>query len=474
MCNRTPVFRSWALCLDAVILIIQNKQPGSLIHVYSIKSSSDSSRIFFVAFATSLSVALFNGYPLLFPDSYSYLGFDPNAASHGYRQVTLEFLARPLYPLLGAWSVVVIQTAVLSYLIALFSSMYLSRVKALEWAVLMIISQLPFYAAFLMADIWLVIFVLAYLLLLKEFRWPPFLILAIAITVHGSHFYIFIASAMLAFEMFTNRAHIARISVAAILLAIIFTGFVNGLLGHDKNKELSWTLVGSKILVQIPDAISQKCNEDADFLLCPHRENIEAGASSWCEDLPDCHVWKKQSFFHDIEHSELKAASKELFIFTLLNKPVAFIQATVIDSLQFQRFECSGDLGPLPPAEPGIEPALSGAPMHPHGVMLSNPAYERTMQAANAWSKAPICSTLVKFKTLTYILGAIALVLLWFFGSRTATRTALFCVAVLVINDLFFAALSGAYLRYHDRGLFLLMIPALLAINEFRARREKQ
>jgi hypothetical protein len=441
--------------------------------VFSLHRTSHSTRIFLVAFVTSLSVALINGYPLLFPDSYGYLGFDPRVASASLRQVTLEFITRPLYPLLGVWSVVAIQAAILSYLISLFSSKYLTRIKAFDWAALMIISQLPFYVAFVMADIWLVISVLAFLSLLKEFRWPPFLILAFAITVHGSHFYIFITSAMLALVMFTGRAHIIKVSLAAMLLASIFTGFVNGLLGHDKNKELSWTLVGSKILVQIPNAIERKCIEDADFLLCPYRDNIQAGASDWCEDLPDCYVWKKQSFFHDIDRTELKAASRELFAFTLLNMPGAFIEATLVDSLRFQRFQCSGDLGPLALAEAGIEPTLSGAPLHPNGVMISNPAYERSLQAANVWGRQQVCGTLANLKLLTYIIGTIGLALLFFFGSQTAAKTALFCVVVLLINDLFFAALSGAYLRYHDRGLFLLMIPAILAINEFRARRER-
>jgi len=75
-------------------------------------------------------------------------------------------------------------------------------------------------------------------------------------------------------------------------------------------------------------------------------------------------------------------------------------------------------------------------------------------------------------KLLTYIAGIVSLALLFFFDSRTAAKAALFSVVVLLINDLIFAALSGSYLRYHDRGLFLLMIPAILAINEFRARRE--
>ena len=441
--------------------------------MFSLNQAPHSTRIFLVVFATSLSVALINGYPLLFPDSYGYLGFDPLVASASLRQVTLELLARPLYPLLGVWSVVTIQAAVLSYLISLVSIQYLTRIKAFEWAVLMIISQLPFYVAFVMADIWLVILVLAFLSLLKQFRWPPFFILAFAITAHGSHFYIFIASAMVALAMFADRIYIVKVSLAAVLLASIFTGFANGLLGHDKNNELSWTLVSSKFLVQIPAAIDQKCIEDADFLMCPYRENIRTGATSWCEDLPDCYVWKKQSFFHDIDRGELKAASRELFIYTLLNMPGAFIKATLADLLRFQRFQCSGDLGPLALAEPGIETALTGAPLHPNGVMISNPAYERSLQAANVWSSPQVCGTLVSLKILTYIIGAIGLALLFFFGSRTAARTALFCVVALLINDLIFAALSGSYLRYHDRGLFLLMIPALLAINEFRARRER-
>ena len=436
----------------------------------SINLNSDFSRIFIVVFVTSLSVALINGYPLLFPDSYAYLGFSPSAASNSFRQVTLDFLARPLYPLLGVWSVVVIQATLLSYLIACFSALYLVRINAFVLAILMIVSQVPIYVAFVMPDIWLIIFILAFLVLVKEFHWPPFLILAFAITVHGSHLYIFIASVLAALVIFTGRARIIKVSLAAILLAILITGFVNSFLGHDKNKELAWTLVGSKILVQIPDAVERKCSEDADFLLCTYRKNIQEGASE-CEGRPDCYVWEGRSFLHDVNHSEMEAASRELFIFTLLNMPGAFIEATLVDLLKLQRFECNGDLGPLRLAEPGIEPDLKGAPLHPTGVMISNAAYERSLQAANVLSRPRVCVMLAHLKMLTYLVAMICLALLFFIGSREASRTALFCVVVLLINDLIFAALSGPYLRYNDRGLFLLMIPLILTINEIRSRR---
>jgi hypothetical protein len=52
--------------------------------------------------------------------------------------------------------------------------------------------------------------------------------------------------------------------------------------------------------------------------------------------------------------------------------------------------------------------------------------------------------------------------------SRGTTRLRRICVTVLLANDPQFAAPSGTYQRYHDRALFLLWIPELLAMNELR------
>ena len=419
---------------------------------------SQSMRVFLASFAVCLSVALINGYPLLYDDSIDYLGFNPWVGEESIRSITLDFLARSLYPVFGAWSVILIQTAILSYLISLFFAQYLTGGRILELSALILFSQLPFFAGFAMADVWFVIFVLAFLSVIKTFRWPVFLILAFAITVHGSHLYLFIISTMLALLIFEERLKIIKVSIASILLAIIFTSLVNGLMGNDKNKELSWSILGSKILYQIPEAIDDKCTDDPSFLMCSHRENIQEGVSDWCEDT-DCFLWEEQSFFHTIDRGELRTASKELFTYTLMNKPVALTKATVSDFLYLFEVTCNTEFGALDKTDPYNTP------------MISNAEYERTLQAAGIWGhKSPAaCLMLKSFKLITYFLGAIGLLVLSrFFHSQEANKVALFCVIVFLVNDLFFAAVSGGYTRYHDRGLFLLIIPALLAISELR------
>ena len=431
---------------------------------------SESMKVFFASFAVCLSVALINGYPLLFDDSYGYLGFDPWIGQSAYRPITLDFLARPFYPVFGVWSVILIQITILSYLISLFSAQYLTGGRILELSALIIFSQLPFFAGFVMADVWFVIFVLAFLCVIKTFRGPPFLILAFAITVHGSHLYLFIISIILALLIFEERLKIIKVSIASILLAIIFTTLVDGLMDNDRNRELSWELLGSKILVQIPDAIENKCTDDPSFLMCSHRGNIQEGVSDWCDE-PDCFLWKEQSFFHTIDKGELRTASKELFTYTLLSTPLAFTKTTIRDFLNLFKVACSDDFGALAEAESGMEPAITGAPINYDKAVEGNAEYARTLQAAGLWGdESPACLMLKSFKLITYFLGAIGLLMLsLFFRSQEALKVGVFCVIVLLANDLLFAAVSGGeYLRYHDRGLFLLVIPALLAISELR------
>lgn len=436
--------------------------------------TSDVSRngieIFLLVLIASLSVVLINGYPLLFPDSYGYLGFDPMIGTQSGRTITLDFIARPLYPLLGIWSVIFLQATAFSYLMVVFATQYLTRIRAVEIAVMIIISQLPFYVGFVMADAWLIISVLAFLSLYKEFRWPTLLILAVAITVHGSHLYIFIASSLAALFLFQDRAKVLKNSLLSILLASAFTGGVNVLMEHDRSRELSWSLVGSKILVQMPTAIDRKCAEVSDFLMCAYRDNIQAGASDWCYTDPDCYVWNQQSFFKKVDRLELNAASKELFFFVLLNMPNTFIKAAAADIVNFYGTECS-KVSPLLPVKPGIESTLAGAPMHVHGQMIKNPDYERSLQAAGKLHTSQICHIRVAGKLITHTLGALGIALLLILRSWTAAKVGVFCIVVLLANDVLFAALSGNYPRYHDRALFLLTIPALLAIDQLRRKR---
>lgn len=431
-------------------------------------------RFFFAAFAATISVALLNGYPLLFPDSYGYIGFDPENGTNSMRKVTLDFLAHLFYPLFGIWSVVLIQTTVFSYAAAKFTSGYLSRITAFELVTMILISQVPLYSALAMADIWLVILIMAYLVLLREFHWTSLFLLVFGITVHGSHLYIFGAAVAAALILLPRRIYNLKISLSALLLASLLTISVNGMTGHDKSQELSWNLTGSKILMQIPEAIELKCSEDVDFMMCDHRENIKMASSDWCTDmLPDCFLWRERSFFKQMDQTELDTASRELLLFTLKNMPAEFIRNTLADMIELFKPGCTGIGAPLGDASPGIESAIAGAPMHHFGVRTVNPHYDRTLQATGSLVAPSVCSARIRLSYSTYLLGLIGLLALLALRSWKAVRLSLFCIAVLLANDLLFAAVSGAYERYHDRALFLLLVPALLALNELHYKYSK-
>ncbi|MDH3285972.1 MAG: hypothetical protein OEQ13_14660, partial [Acidobacteriota bacterium] len=288
--------------------------------------------------------------------------------------------------------------------------------------------------------------------------------------VHGSHLYVVIAASIAALILFDNRLQVLKIAVPGILLAGILTTGINTLMQHDKQNELSWSLVGSKVLVQIPGAIDAKCDADPDFLMCDHKDNIRAGMADWCYTDPDCFVWRNESFFKRADRAELNAASREMFLFAVMNMPAAVLRATAADLLTFYSSECS-KLSRLSLPKAGGEPSLAGAPMHEHGFATENPAYHRSLQAAGIWQTSQMCKTRRAAKLIAHLMAVAGLALLLILRAWPAAAVAVFCLFVVFANDFLFAALSGGYLRYHDRNLFLAIIPLLLAMDQLRSRR---
>ena len=154
----------------------------------------------------------------------------------------------------------------------------------------------------------------------------------------------------------------------------------------------------------------------------------------------------------------------------MLNKPGTFIKNTLSDLVLLNAPICSAVGNPLDEAWADIEPVLVGAPLHQFGVSTDNPDYARTLQAAGKWTGPGACSARNALKVLDYIIGIAGMLMLFVLRSRDGARAGLLCIAVLLVNDLMFASLSGSYQRYHDRALFLLLIPALLAMNELRLK----
>ena len=142
--------------------------------------------------------AFWNGYPLVFTDSASFIGALNPAGQHWARPIFYSWALWPLHWGVTLWPVVIAQGAVLAHLLWLVLRALAGRVELPAYGVVVLLvaagSALPWYTAQIMPDVLAPILVLAVFLLgfcadrltRLEAVWP-FLLLCGAIASHMSH-----------------------------------------------------------------------------------------------------------------------------------------------------------------------------------------------------------------------------------------------------------------------------------------------
>ena len=175
---------------------------------------------FAVLFLVSLLPAIINGFPFYQNDSGDYSG--ANEIASGFRSIMPGLIAKPLFPLLGPWSLPIFNAAFVSFVIVRFSALALPNVP--KWTVVLVAcaAGTPFFASSIMPDMWISIAYLTLLLLLLRFSWIDFTLCLIAVMGHGLNPYILISTLILALVFLgESRWRAARLIVGILVCAIL-------------------------------------------------------------------------------------------------------------------------------------------------------------------------------------------------------------------------------------------------------------
>jgi hypothetical protein len=399
---------------------------------------------FGVMLGLGLAPALINGYPIYFHDSAGYDG----STYYDTRLSTLALLATPLYPVIGVWSLVVVNAVVFAYLMTRFADVLLEGVNPILAATVLTAALMPFYVAFIAADVWLVFLFLAIALLLVRFSWSAFAIAVIAGATHGSHVFILAGAAVVALVLRSGRMRTAAIFGLVIAGTVAVTTTLNRVFPVEK---LGLATVASKILNDVPQAVQDLCAQQPAEKICGLKDLLAQHPSDGVED--DKFIWSAWLYTDDkLGMSGFNELGGKLLKVVLKSYPLEFLSAAAMD---FARFfgpqHCMGVVGYVDSDE---------------AVLVHLTHHDKTTLARRGlFENAQLCGSAFVLQTSVVVIGTLSALWLLVRAGRQEASLALLFVSVLLINDAFFAFASGPFGRYHLRGLGLLALSALLALS---------
>ena len=234
--------------------------------------------------------ALYNGYPLLYPDSIDYI-----AALYGYRSPVYKLVILPLHLRLTPWAVIVFHAVLVVYLVRLSLDLVLPgagrRTLLAVVAFLAAGSSLPWFVSFVMPDILAGTLVLS-LFLLAWNEQPPdrlrtLLVGAIAcfsIASHGSHL---LLGCGLAIVVAIARLALWRVAVVCLLAIGSLLGMHQYLYGKPSLNGDAPPFLLARTIADGPGRLylrGEGC--ERDWTICRYRDRLDlsSGRLLWGEE----------------------------------------------------------------------------------------------------------------------------------------------------------------------------------------------
>ncbi len=245
-----------------------------------------------------LQPALENGYPILHPDSGSYIlfGFLDNQIPVS-RPITYCWLVRHISMYYSLWLVVIFQALVMTA----FLNMLVYRILGPKMSffltfvltgILSLFTGLPLYASYLMPDMWVNISFIGFSFLLMSRKLPYYwfiLIAAIAFyatIVHFSNIPIItgtLAGVVILFYLFRRfdfiRIHPRKLIPVALILLLAWLSIpsINAYYGVGfKYSRVSNVVYTARLISMgiLEDYVNERCETDTSFFLCEYRNVI--------------------------------------------------------------------------------------------------------------------------------------------------------------------------------------------------------
>jgi hypothetical protein len=409
--------------------------------------------------------AFWNGYPLVFSDTGTYLS---QAVEHyvGWdRPIFYSLFLFPLHMTLTTWPAIAAQALLLTYLLHLVRRSLLPG-TSVWWllpitAGLAVASPLPWFGSQLMPDVFtgIVVLTLALLIFAGDHlstgeRICLVALAALAIVVHQSH--VLLAAALL---LVLPRLRQSRLSVAwsitPLIVAVIALTSVNLLaFGRASLSPFGNVFLLTRIIYDGPgvDALHRNCPA-AGWRLCPFIGSLPAIADDflWRADGPVARAGGAKEISRDAD---------AIITAALASEPGTELRAFVRNSArQLARFATGDGLQQWPET---VAPRIAR-----HFPAFETAAFSDSRQSAGALTVPPWLKTLHAVAGLAGIAGCCVL-LLAAPRRHVATLCAAAVLVALVANAAIAGGLSGPHDRYQSRVMWLPPLVAVLGVLSVR------
>jgi len=434
--------------------------------------------------------AIYNRYPLLYPDSITYIADGRPVARalfrhefsayYGMRSFFYSLGILPFYRIATLWAVVALQAVIAAWVLWLVARSIVPRRTQLWYlaivAALSLITSVSWYASLIMPDILgPVLYLCIYLLVFADETLSPAerVIVAMiawwAVASHATHLMVaialcvFLAILWAIFQsgfMLNRLKAIGGVAIIIVLAAVAQLGLHNYLYGEPSLNGDRPPFLMVRLIADGPGRwyLEQHCGEAkfARFAMCNHVRDLD--------ESPDQFLWGEDGVWQNSSREEQKRILQEEVAFalaTLRTYPRAVLARSAANFWnQLITFDLGFEANDWVGEE--FDRALPG----------QKSQYLRSRQVRD---ELP----LVFFSTVEDCVAVVSLLVIvllsvWFWRTRSSRLMGLAVVVVpaLVVNALVTGTLSMVENRYQSRVIWLLPLLAALLVLDWNAHRK--
>ena len=420
------------------------------IKIQDLKSWGQLVNILFGALAVSC-VAIWNGYPLVYHDTGTYLSSSYSLSVPLDRPVFYGLFLRVARSLwVSNWTAVLAQCLVISFLLHTLLRQLKVRWPNVIIIMLCLLTSLPWLAGQLMPDIFTSCLAIAlYLLVFYHAQLRRLTLLStfacavFAVMVHQSH--LFIALGTMLFYSWRGR----KVALAVVATAMLLSIVINAALGagyfviRNGQNFVAARMVHDGLVSQL---LADRCAEK-NYVLCPYQDSLRNLRG-------DQYLWGQNSPFAKIGGWQAEASPTLTVIFDSLrfHPKDNLVAALSSFTQQLVTFAVGDGLKAYPESASVVQNLELNAGGELGSFQLSRQQAGRLAQDADSFAPLQI--------------GAFYLALAFLIATCRFGSLASFVLVFFATNALLCAVLSGVAARYQSRVEWLVLLAALVQLGE--------
>jgi hypothetical protein len=414
-------------------------------------------RFIIVAATALLWPALWNGYPLVFSDTGTYLSQAIEHYAGWDRPIFYSLFLLPLHMTLATWPAIVVQALLTAYVLHLVRRTLLPGVPA-GWllrvtAVMTIATTLPWFVSQLMPDVFTGVLVLVLALLMfvpdrltrRERIWLT-MFAAFMIAVHQSHVLLALALLLLAVPFRLGRAGILRVALPLALAVSALVAVNLVAFGRASVSPFGNVFLLARVIYDGPGmhVLRRDC-PTAGWRLCAYVEQFPTNADDF--------LWRPDGPVARAGGAKAVSAEANAIIATVLRRePGTEFRAAIANTAdQLGEFASGDGLDPWPTT---VAPTIK----------RDFPPSEAAAYAASRQAQSRLSVPLPILHTLVALAGAAGCCGLLLASRRELRGFAAAALLAVLANAAITGALSGPHDRYQSRIMWLPPLVTALGI----------